>query len=180
MKASLWGFGWMSGWPLLFLYLSLKTGVQTSEEQILIPSIKGLEPWSDWFPLSLGGRKRKGGREKIEKRREKKREKRRRGRKDNSEKKRGRERKRKKTKIRKKLKEGRREEEEEQRQRSARCSSRRAKSHPDVKSFKRLSLFFRPLPYIFLVSFFLTQRGKKQRKGSDFTRLLWKRSVLMN
>lgn len=36
-------FGWMSGSPLLFLYLSLKTGLQTSEEQKLIPSIKSLD-----------------------------------------------------------------------------------------------------------------------------------------
>lgn len=33
----------MSGSPLLFLYLSLKTGLQTSEEQKLIPSIKSLD-----------------------------------------------------------------------------------------------------------------------------------------
>lgn len=33
----------MSDSPLFFLYLSLKTGLQTSEEQKLIPSIKSLE-----------------------------------------------------------------------------------------------------------------------------------------
>lgn len=46
----------MSGLPLLFLYLSLTTGLQTSEEQELIPSIKSLQPRRDRFPLSLGGR----------------------------------------------------------------------------------------------------------------------------
>lgn len=58
-------FGWMSDLPLLFLYLSLTTGLQTSEEYDLIPSIKSLKPRRDWFPPEYGwprGKKSRGKR----------------------------------------------------------------------------------------------------------------------